>query len=191
MSGEGRDTRMARPTENSPNLSLTIELVLFGSQKGHWVYEAIETICKGPEVELPSGITFHDKEGKIRHDVRVRWWLPEVRTFRETGIVLSGNKKMIPDIALPASNGLSHLPILIGPKTSADLLTVSRRSEERPKGRRSAQSVNTTVQQKGGQNALRFGCQNKVCNCRAPQMSGFRPALTIDAVCIWLSSLRS
>src|SRR6202034_4398170 len=44
------------------------------SRKEHWAYQAIETICKGPEVELPAGISFKDKEGKVRTEVRIRWW---------------------------------------------------------------------------------------------------------------------
>jgi Calcineurin-like phosphoesterase len=100
-----------------PEQTLTNELILLGSQKGHWVYEAIETLCKGPEVDLPPGVTFQDKEGKIRHEVRVRWWLPEVRTFREAGIVPSGNDEMIPDVALPAEwvgHPYSGVPVVFG-----------------------------------------------------------------------------
>ena len=100
-----------------PLQTLTNELILLGNQKDHWVYEAIETICKGPEVELPPGITFQDKEGKIRHEVRVRWWLPEVRTFREAAIVPPGNEEMIPDVALPAEwlgHAYSGPPVVFG-----------------------------------------------------------------------------
>jgi Calcineurin-like phosphoesterase len=100
-----------------PDNTLTNELILFGNQKTHWAYEAIETICKGPELELPAGIAFKDKEGKIRHDVRVRWWLPEVRTFREAGIVPPGNEAMIPDVALPADwvgHPYSGPPVVFG-----------------------------------------------------------------------------
>ena len=100
-----------------PNQTLTNELVLLGSKKDHWVYEAIETICKGPEVDLPEGISFQDKEGKVRHEVRVRWWLPEVKTFREAGIVPGGNEETIPDVALPAEwmgHPYSGPPVLFG-----------------------------------------------------------------------------
>jgi hypothetical protein len=85
-----------------PNQTLTNELVLLGSQKDHWVYEAIETICKGPEVELPSGIAFQDKDGKIRHEVRVRWWQDDLSTYRKAAIVPPGNEGTIPDLPLPA-----------------------------------------------------------------------------------------
>jgi Calcineurin-like phosphoesterase len=96
---------------------LTNEMILLGSRNGDPMYQAIETVCKGPEVDLPDGISFQDKEGKVRHEVRVRWWLPEVRTFREAGIVPPGNEEMIPDVALPAEwvgHAYSGPPVLFG-----------------------------------------------------------------------------
>lgn len=36
----------------------------------------VEHLCKGPEVPLPDGITFFDKDGHIRRDARYRWWDP-------------------------------------------------------------------------------------------------------------------
>src|SRR6204780_1651170 len=65
------------------NQTLSDEAILLGSRQSHPVYEAIEVVCKGPEVALPEGISFKDKEGKVRHDVRVRWWLPEATKFAE------------------------------------------------------------------------------------------------------------
>ncbi len=37
-------------------------------------YEAIETLLKGPELHLPEGVTYEDKEGITRGALRVRWW---------------------------------------------------------------------------------------------------------------------
>ena len=36
-------------------------------------YEAVETLLKGKEIELPNGQSFFDKDGNARHNVRVRW----------------------------------------------------------------------------------------------------------------------
>ena len=38
---------------------------------------------KGPEVPLPAGISFEDKGGKVRHEVRVRWWQEDLSTYRK------------------------------------------------------------------------------------------------------------
>jgi Calcineurin-like phosphoesterase len=100
-----------------PNQILTDELILQGSRKGHWVHKAIETICKGPEVELPAGISFKDKEGKVRTEVRVRWWQEDLSTYREAAIGPPGDMEMIPDVPMPAEwagHPNSGPPVLFG-----------------------------------------------------------------------------
>jgi hypothetical protein len=37
-------------------------------------HRAIENVLKGPELRMPDGFFFHDKEGIPRKTVRVRWW---------------------------------------------------------------------------------------------------------------------
>ena len=37
-------------------------------------FKAVETVLKGPELVLPEGLTFLDKEGIARKNIRVRWW---------------------------------------------------------------------------------------------------------------------
>jgi hypothetical protein len=81
---------------------LTDEMILLGSRKDHPIYAAIEIVCKGLEVELPPGISFKDKEGKIRHEVRVRWWEEDLSTYRKAAIGPPGDMEMIPDVPMPA-----------------------------------------------------------------------------------------
>jgi Calcineurin-like phosphoesterase len=97
--------------------TLSHEAVLLGSQPGSPISEALEVVCKGPELALPGGLSFSDKEGKERHEVRVRWWLPEARTFRETAIVPLGEEGLIPDAPLPGAwkgNPYSGPPVVFG-----------------------------------------------------------------------------
>jgi hypothetical protein len=54
--------------------ALTDELVVAANRKGHWAHEAVETLCKGPEADLPAGKSFVDADGKKRTKARVRWW---------------------------------------------------------------------------------------------------------------------
>ncbi|MCE9519752.1 MAG: metallophosphoesterase [Verrucomicrobia bacterium] len=42
--------------------------------KGAAEYIAAEILLKGPELKLPEGVRFFDKEGIGRSNVRVRWW---------------------------------------------------------------------------------------------------------------------
>jgi hypothetical protein len=100
-----------------PGQTLTDEAILLGSRKAHPAFDAIEVICKGPEIALPAGLSFSDKEGKIRQEVRVRWWLPEVRTFREAAIVPPGHEAEIPDAPLPPEwkgHAYSGPPVVFG-----------------------------------------------------------------------------
>jgi len=54
--------------------TLSDELLTAASRRGTWQYQAIETLLKGKEIQLPHGTYFHDKDGNRRHEIRVRWW---------------------------------------------------------------------------------------------------------------------
>jgi hypothetical protein len=65
---------------------LTPESLLRAGTEGTSEYEAVETLLKGVEATLPPGLSFADKDGRERTQIRVRWWLkpdPE-RTVAET-----------------------------------------------------------------------------------------------------------
>jgi hypothetical protein len=100
-----------------PNQTLTDQAILFGSRKGHPVYEALEIVCKGLEVALPAGISFEDKGGKVRHEVRVRWWQEDLSTYRKAAIGPPGDLAMIPDAPMPEqwkAHPYSGPPVLFG-----------------------------------------------------------------------------
>ncbi|MGJ8670591.1 MAG: metallophosphoesterase [Oceanococcus sp.] len=84
------------------NSTLTPELLIAASRKGEPEYEAIELLLKGPEVSLPPGRSFSDKDKNPRTEVRVKWWLdPEKSSFHE---LVVGPPKAIDaarDAALP------------------------------------------------------------------------------------------
>lgn len=44
------------------------------STRGHAVFKAAEILLKGMEMELPDGITYTDKEGNLRSEIRITWW---------------------------------------------------------------------------------------------------------------------
>lgn len=37
-------------------------------------HRAVENVLKGPELSLPDGVVYHDKEGVARNRIRARWW---------------------------------------------------------------------------------------------------------------------
>ncbi len=91
----------------SPTLSegrLTLETAEAASRKGSPAYEAIETLLKGAEVELPSGHTFTDKDGHVRDAIRTKWWDPTLTTYRSAYIGPPGVE--MPDLPIPFSETL-------------------------------------------------------------------------------------
>ncbi|MCW3782506.1 metallophosphoesterase [Defluviimonas salinarum] len=61
---------------------------------------AVVTLAKGPEIDLPPGISYADIYGKSRSAARLNWWAPETASYR--GAVLSVPDRMtIPDLPLP------------------------------------------------------------------------------------------
>lgn len=55
--------------------ALTDEAFLHaGATKGTPEYRALEHVLKGPELHLPDGVIFTDKEGIERPKIRARWW---------------------------------------------------------------------------------------------------------------------
>lgn len=99
-----RQVEALRPHLREGN-RITPQLVEAASRKGADLYDAIETVLKGPEVELPPGYSFIDKGGVERNAIRTRWWNPDLTTFRSAYIGPSGVD--IPDVPIPL---LDRLP---------------------------------------------------------------------------------
>lgn len=53
------------------------------ARRGEPEHTAIEILAKGPEHDLPDGVSFADKEGKVRTAARIQWWRPNPNTYRE------------------------------------------------------------------------------------------------------------
>lgn len=63
------------------------ELGLFEvHNRGSSAYQAAEILLKGPEVTLPNGRSFVDKDGHRRHEARLRWWDRTATTFRTAAL---------------------------------------------------------------------------------------------------------
>jgi len=76
---------------------LTDDLLHASCDKSRWQYEAIETILKGKEIPLPDGHMFHDKEGKARHHIRIRWWDRTATTYAMAFLGPESARTHIPD----------------------------------------------------------------------------------------------
>ncbi|MCC5921057.1 MAG: metallophosphoesterase [Cyclobacteriaceae bacterium] len=56
------------------NDRLTIALVHEAQAEGSTLHTAIEQTLKGKEIQLLEGISFADKDGFTRNEVRIKWW---------------------------------------------------------------------------------------------------------------------
>ena len=74
-----------------PGNTLTEQIVIDGTTKGTPTYDAIETVLKGPEVDL-DGVWYEDKDGHRRHHSRLRWWDSGATTLNDAVLIPSGTK---------------------------------------------------------------------------------------------------
>jgi hypothetical protein len=67
------------------------EFVIEANTKRTVAYEAVETILKGPEVELGGNRVFVDKDGHDRTAARIRWWDAEANTLNRIAEIPAGS----------------------------------------------------------------------------------------------------
>ena len=86
--------------------------------RGSDLYLAIETCLKGIEIDLPEGISYFDKDGIERSNVRCNWWDPARNTFKEVALISDETvRSTLSDEELPAGTILKYddlKPILFG-----------------------------------------------------------------------------
>jgi hypothetical protein len=70
---------------------VTDEIIIDGTTKGSAAYRAIETIVKGPEIDL-GGLVYLDKGGDRRGKARRRWWDESARTLRDIAEIPVGTE---------------------------------------------------------------------------------------------------
>lgn len=75
------------------------EFLRRSNRQGHPLFDAIEDVLKGKEVNLPQGLFTLDKEGHPRYKLRVQWYRePREETFASYGFTDDTN---LPTEALP------------------------------------------------------------------------------------------
>jgi hypothetical protein len=56
-------------------------------KKGTAFYDAIDQTLKGKEMKMPDGLTFTDKEGTKRTEIRIKWWEdPAAMTYKSISV---------------------------------------------------------------------------------------------------------
>lgn len=77
-----RDVNEIRLVMNEQQ-GITPALLLSAGKKGNALFGAVEVVLKGKEAPLPLGMSFQDKDGNVRTEIRTRWYLsPKDQTYR-------------------------------------------------------------------------------------------------------------
>lgn len=58
----------------SPGQLLTDDLLIQGARPAGKLFSTVETLLKGPEIPLPPGVSYTDKDGHQRTRSRIRWY---------------------------------------------------------------------------------------------------------------------
>lgn len=83
------------------NDRLTDDLIYQSIQKGTKLNEAIEQTLKGKEMKMPNGLSFNDKDGAKRTEIRIKWWEdPSKMTYKSISVE---PLEALPDIPIKLS----------------------------------------------------------------------------------------
>ena len=95
-----RPASIARLRELTDDGRLSDAQVIRAADRSDPLYALTEEIAKGPEHLLPDGTSFTDKDGTERHEIRVQWWRPKARNWREVALSVP-DPAALPDTPLP------------------------------------------------------------------------------------------
>jgi len=106
-----------KPVLNDNN-TLDENIVKMASNKNNWAFEAIETLLKGKEIPLKNGVSFTDKDGHTRHNIRVRWWDQSATTYKTAFMGPENAVTHIPDDEINGDHLVEYshddVPVFLG-----------------------------------------------------------------------------
>jgi len=79
-------------------------------------YDAAEILLKGPEQQLPSGMSFSDEDENERHAVRYRWWDNDATTLKQAAIgIKKVTREKLPNVEVSTDfRYRDSTPVLFG-----------------------------------------------------------------------------
>ncbi|MET4694486.1 metallophosphoesterase [Endozoicomonas lisbonensis] len=81
------------------NHCLLSDAYVEASRRGSDLYDAVENLLKGIEFRLPEPYSITDQNGKVRNEVRLKWWDEQATRLPEAA-TNTGNTEL-PDVDLP------------------------------------------------------------------------------------------
>lgn len=102
-----------------PGGCLTDDLIYQSAKKGSALYNAVDETLKGREMPMPDGLTFTDKDGHVRRQIRIKWWeSPADTTYRAISMEPLDYlpERKIEDLEVDASRYYGHVekPVFFG-----------------------------------------------------------------------------
>lgn len=74
--------------KNLENNRLNKDLLIQSSQPNNDLFQAVDITLKGKEISLPEGMSFQDKDGNLRQEIRIKWWQNALETtFKDYSII--------------------------------------------------------------------------------------------------------
>lgn len=92
-------TQLAAETEHGV---LHESQILRAADQNDHLFKLVETTTKGPELQLPIGYTFTDKDGTNRDHVRIKWWQSRALSWADLAMSVPDPTEL-PINSLPAS----------------------------------------------------------------------------------------
>jgi len=104
--------------QHTSNGCLSPDDIINAANSSHPLFDAVETLAKGPEQELKDGCYFHDKGGHRRTSVRVKWWQDQAKSLRDIAISVPDVNELSDD-PLPKGIGFepyqpNEIPVFFG-----------------------------------------------------------------------------
>lgn len=103
---------------HTANGRLGLEDFINAADVSHPLFDAVELLAKGPELELGDGCYFHDKGNHKRTNIRVKWWQDQADSWRDIAISVPDVNEL-PDGPLPDNIDFdtyppSEIPVFFG-----------------------------------------------------------------------------
>jgi hypothetical protein len=100
----------------APGSRMSDEFLVAAFERGSPLYEAMEGLSKGLEIDLPDGHSFVDHGGVERFKARAKWWHEAPRSLRDVAIVGADQEHRLPDAPLPSGfpEPVAGAPVFVG-----------------------------------------------------------------------------
>mgnify|MGYP000206042086 CR=1 FL=1 len=82
------DANIAYLSALLPENRLNSELLYTSTERNSRLFTAIDETLKGKEIPMPAGLSFNDKDGTKRTDIRIKWWEdPAKSTYKSISVL--------------------------------------------------------------------------------------------------------